>query len=69
MFDFTLENGLSVKMLGPFGHFRISTMARWTSISSGNLTDPYASGQNEGLDGSTTESEGCTNGHYQQYGR
>ena len=70
MFDFTLENGLSVKMLEPFGHFRISHRgALGLDLDWRKLTDPYAFGQNQGLDGWTTESEGFTNGHYQQYGR
>ncbi|MCV7102784.1 hypothetical protein [Mycobacterium palustre] len=70
MFDFTLDNGLSVKMLEPFGHFRIRHRgALHLDLEWRKLTEPYAFGQNQGLDGWTTESEGFTNGHYQQYGR
>ena len=70
MFDFTLENGLSVKMLEPFGHFRISHRgALDLDLEWRRLTGPYAFGQNQGLDGWTAESEGFTNGHYQQYGQ
>jgi len=70
MFDFTLDNGLSVEMVEPFGHFRIRHRgALDLDLEWHKLTRPFAFGQNQGLDGWTTESEGFTNGHYQQYGR
>ena len=70
MFDLTLDNGLSVKMVEPFGHFRIRHRgALDLDLEWRRIAHPFAFGQNQGLDGWTTESVGFSNGHYQQYGR
>jgi hypothetical protein len=70
MFDFTLSNGLTVKMEEPFGAFAITHRGAFDAdLRWERLTEPYAFGPNEGLKGWTLEGEGHTTGHYQQYGR
>lgn len=70
MFDFTLANGLSVEMVEPYQHFRITHRGAFDAdLEWRALVPPQAFGQNDGLDGWTTEVDGYTNGHYQQYGQ
>ena len=69
MFDFELDNGLRVEMLEPFGKFKITHDGAFRAdLVWERLTDPFAWGINAGLEGWTTESDGYTNGHYQQFG-
>jgi hypothetical protein len=70
MFDFTLGNGLSVHMVEPFTTFEIRHRGAFEAdLRWQRLTAPYAFGLNAGLEGWTTETEGYTTGHYQQFGR
>lgn len=70
MFDFTLENGLSVQMTEPFAAFDITHRGAFDAdLSWRRLMDPYAFGLNAGLEGWTSEVDGYTTGHYQQFGR
>ena len=70
MFDFTLENGLSVRMVEPFTSFAITHRGAFdVDLTWHRLTDPFAFGMNAGLQGWTTEVDGYTTGHYQQFGR
>jgi hypothetical protein len=70
MFDFTLENGLSVHMIEPFSQVGIQHRGAFeVDLEWRALISPYAFGQNAGLDGWTTETDGFTNGHYQQFGQ
>jgi hypothetical protein len=63
MFDFTLENGLSVRMLQPFTAFAVRHRGAFeVDLEWRRLMDPYAFGLNAGL-------EGWTSGHYQQFGQ
>jgi len=70
MFDFTLDNGLSVHMVEPFTEFRITHRGAFeVDLTWRKAIDPYLFGMNAGLQGWTTETQGYTNGHYQQFGR
>lgn len=70
MFDFALDNGLSVEMVEPFTHFRITHRgALQADLEWRAATSPSAFGQNAGLDGWTSTADGLTTGHYQQMGR
>jgi hypothetical protein len=70
MFDFTLENGLSVTMLEPFTTFTITHRGAFAvDLTWRALMDPYAFGLNAGLEGWTSNVDGYTTGHYQQFGQ
>jgi hypothetical protein len=70
MFDFTLSNGLSVHMREPYTSFDISHRGAFDAdLRWQRLTEPFAFGLNAGLEGWTTETEGYTTGHYQQFGQ
>jgi hypothetical protein len=70
MFDFALENGLTVRMVEPFTEFRITHRGAFeVDLTWRKSIDPYLFGMNAGLEGWTGETSGYTNGHYQQFGR
>jgi hypothetical protein len=70
MFDFTLANGLTVQMLEPYERFAIRHRGAFVvDLEWTRWTDPLAFGPNAGLEGWTSQADGYTNGHYQQFGR
>jgi hypothetical protein len=60
MFDFTLDNGLSVHMIEPFTEFRISHRGAFeVDLTWRKAIDPYLFGMNAGLEGWTGERSCC----------